>query len=175
MRYCVLRIFKKATANTQKEGIMNDAYKTLAKVKKANKLTRLAFRKNGPKSFTRGQGKLLNALMEQDGLTQRDLVVILGVTRSELKAVVKRAERNGFVKLVDVEEPRTYTVFITELGREVAAKRIAANDKTAQAIVDILTPEEVAQLDAIAEKLIVGIKAMGINGKKKGYKSGECC
>ena len=41
---------------------MNDASKTLAQMKKANKLVQLAFRKNGPKSFKRGQGLLLNAL-----------------------------------------------------------------------------------------------------------------
>ena len=43
---------------------MNDASKTLAQMKKANKLVQLAFRKNGPKSFKRGQGLLLNALRD---------------------------------------------------------------------------------------------------------------
>ena len=43
---------------------MNESTKTLAQLKKASKLVRLAFRKNGPKSFKRGQGALLNALVE---------------------------------------------------------------------------------------------------------------
>ena len=37
---------------------MNDYAKTLAKMKKAGKLVRLAQRKNGPKSYKRGQGAL---------------------------------------------------------------------------------------------------------------------
>ena len=40
---------------------MNQASQTLAQLKKASKLVRLAFHKNGPKSYKRGQGALLNA------------------------------------------------------------------------------------------------------------------
>ena len=43
---------------------MNEAAKSLAQLKKANKLVRLAFHKNGPKSYKRGQGALLRALLE---------------------------------------------------------------------------------------------------------------
>ena len=48
---------------------MTEAMKTLARLKKASKLTRLAFHKNGPKSFKRGQGALLKFLLEDDGAT----------------------------------------------------------------------------------------------------------
>ena len=75
---------------------MTEAMKTLAQLKKASKLTRLAFHKNGPKSFKRGQGALLKFLLEDDGATQRDLVKKLGVDRRELKGIVKKAERNGY-------------------------------------------------------------------------------
>ena len=51
---------------------MTEATQTLAQLKKTSKLTRLAFHKNGPKSFRRGQGALLNALLENDGATQRE-------------------------------------------------------------------------------------------------------
>ena len=79
-----------------------------------------------------------------------------------------------------VDQPRTYTVKLTDLGRELAEKRVAANDKAAEDIISCLSAEEVAQLDAITEKLILGIKDKGVNGitrksaleicKKKGYK-----
>ena len=140
---------------------MNEAAKSLAQMKKANKLVRLAFRKNGPKSFKRGQGALLQALLVDDGATQRDLTKTLGMNRSNLKDIVKKAERNGYVTIESADQPRTYAVKLTDLGRELAEKRIAANDKTA---------EEVAQLDAITEKLILAMKDKGICGKKKGYK-----
>lgn len=149
---------------------MNEAAKSLAQLKKANKLVRLAFHKNGPKSYKRGQGALLRALLENDGATQRELVKTLGVNRSNLKDVVKKAQRNEYVTIESVDEPRTYAVKLTNLGRELAEKRVAANDHTADEILSCLTAEEVKQLDAITEKLIVAMKEKGISGKKKGYK-----
>lgn len=149
---------------------MNEAAKSLAQLKKANKLVRLAFHKNGPKSYKRGQGALLRALLENDGATQRELVKTLGVNRSNLKDVVKKAQRNEYVTIENVDEPRTYAVKLTNLGRELAEKRVAANDCTADEILSCLTAEEVKQLDAITEKLIVAMKEKGISGKKKGYK-----
>lgn len=149
---------------------MNEAAKSLAQLKKANKLVRLAFHKNGPKSYKRGQGALLRALLENDGATQRELVKTLGINRSNLKDVVKKAQRNEYVTIESVDEPRTYAVELTDLGRELAEKRVAANDRTADEILSCLTAEEVKQLDAITEKLIVAMKEKGISGKKKGYK-----
>lgn len=149
---------------------MNEAAKSLAQLKKANKLVRLAFHKNGPKSFKRGQGALLRALLENDGATQRELVKMLGMNRSNLKDVVKKAQRNEYVTIENVEEPRTYAVKLTQLGRELAEKRDEANDRTATDILSCLSEEEMKQLDAITEKLIVAMKDKGINGKKKGYK-----
>lgn len=149
---------------------MNEAAKSLAQLKKANKLVRLAFHKNGPKSYKRGQGALLRALLENDGATQRELVKTLGMNRSNLKDVVKKAQRNEYITIESVDEPRTYAVKLTNLGRDLAEKRVAANDCTADEILSCLTAEEVKQLDAITEKLIVAMKEKGISGKKKGYK-----
>lgn len=153
---------------------MTKATKTLAQLKKASKLTRLAFHKNGPKSFKRGQGALLNALVAEDGATQRELVKTLGVDRGELKSVVKKAERNGYVTIEDAEGERTYAVKLTAEGRKLADKRVAANDKTAEDILSCLTDEEVAQLNALTEKIILSCKDKGINGKKKGRKAHHC-
>ncbi len=154
---------------------MNEATATLAQLKKASKLTRLAFRKMGPKSYKRGQGALMNVLLANDGATQRELVKILGWDRSALKDTVKKAERNGYVTIGDHEDKHTYTVSLTDEGKKIAAKRVAANDKTADEILECLSAEEVAQLNAITEKLILGIKDKGVNGKKKGRKAHHHC
>ena len=156
---------------------MNEATATLAQLKKASKLTRLAFRTNGPTSYKRGQGALMNALLANDGATQRELVKILGWDRSALKDTVKKAERNGYVAIGDHEDKHTYTVSLTDEGKKIAEKRVAANDKTAEEILECLSAEEVAQLNAITEKLILGIKDKGVNGKKKGRKAHHhhCC
>lgn len=157
---------------------MNEAAATLAQLKKASKLARLAFRKMGPKSYKRGQGALMKALLEHDGTTQRELVGILGCDRGTLKDIVKKAQRNGYVTIGDHADKHTYTVSLTGEGRAIAEKRAAANDKTAEEVLSCLSAEEVDQLNAITEKLILSLKDKGVNGKKKGRKAhrhGCCC
>lgn len=77
----------------------------------------------------------------------------------------------------DHSEKHTYTVSLTDEGRKIAEKRVTANDKVADEILECLTEEERAQLNALTEKLILGVKAKGVNGKKKGRKAHRhhCC
>ena len=148
---------------------MNEYSKTLAQFKKAGKLVRLAQRKNGPKSYKRGQGALLRALLENDGATQRDLVVALGLNRGMLKDIVRKAKRNGLVEIEKAGE-KLYSVKLTKEGRKLAEKHEAAQDKTAKEILSALSDDERAQLEALSEKLITSLKDSGIDGKKKGRK-----
>ena len=150
---------------------MNESTKTLMKVKKASKLVRLAQRKNGPKSYKRGQGALLRALLENDGATQRELVKTLGMNRASLKDIVRKAQRNGYVTIGKTDEKKLYTVSLTEEGKKLAEKHEAAQDKAADKIVGVLTEEEAAQLEQLCDKLIVGLKDAGVDGKKKGHKA----
>ena len=175
LRFCT-RILGTINKSLQgKKIIMTEETKTLSQLKKASKLTRLAFHKNGPKSFKRGQGALLNALLEHDGETQRELVGVLGVNRGELKGIVKKAARNGYVTIGEVDEVRTYTIHLTETGRTLAEKRDAANDRAAADILACLNAEERAELDTITEKIILSMKEKGISGKHKGRKSACYC
>ena len=151
---------------------MNDYTKTLIKMKKAGKLIRLSQHENGPKSYKRGQGALLRALLDSAGTaTQRELTAILGVNRKMLKDIVRKAQRNDYVTIEDAEGKKTYAVKLTNEGREVAEKHEKAQDKIAEQILATLTDEERAQLDAINEKRIVACKEAGIDGKKKGHKA----
>lgn len=150
---------------------MSTATKTLKQLRKASKLTNRAFHKNGPKSYKNGQGALLKVLHRKDGeATSRQLVDVLGFDRSELKNVVRKAQRNGFVTVADVEGERTYIVRLTEEGEKVAEKRCAAHAETADAILSALSEEEIAQLNALTEKIIVSCKEQGAHGKRNGGK-----
>ena len=158
------------TSMKSKGTAMSDAIKTLNKMKKANKLVQLTFREFGPRSYKRGMGSLLSELSREDGATQRDLVVKTGMSRGALKNVVLKAKRKGYVTIEDADAERTYTVKLTEEGAKVAAKRNAKYEKVAEEVLSCLTAEEVAQLDAITEKLVVACKDKGVSAKKKGFK-----
>ena len=155
---------------------MTEALATLRKYKKADKLLRVAFRKNGPKSYKRGQGALIITLLDMGGeATQKDLVNKMCASRAALKDLVRKAERNGYVEIKDHEDAGTYVVALTEDGKAVAEKRAAKQAAYAEEVLSVLSAEEIDQLNAINEKLIVSLKEKGINAKKKGYKHTKRC
>lgn len=158
---------------------MSKQTKTLAQLKKSSKLVNRAFHKNGPKSYKRGQGALLKVLHKHEGaMTSRELVDVLSFDRAELKAVVKKAVRNGYVEMSDVEQPRTYKVTLTQLGEEIAEKRCAKHAEVAGNLLADFSDEEIEQLNALTEKLILAAKAQGAHGKRRSVKAGckcKCC
>lgn len=158
---------------------MSKQTKVLAQLKKSSKLVNRAFHKNGPKSYKRGQGALLKVLHKHEGaMTSRELVDVLSFDRAELKAVVKKAVRNGYVEMSDVEQPRTYKVTLTQLGEEIAEKRCAKHTEVAGNLLADFSDEEIEQLNALTEKLILAAKAQGAHGKRRSVKAGckcKCC
>ncbi len=149
---------------------MTDRINAIKLMRKANKLVRLSFRENGPHSFKRGMGALLSALNESETAVSRDeLTVALGATRIALKDIVRKAERAGYVTLVNVEDEKGYSVELTDLGKDIAAKRAAAMDEAANKALACLTDEEVAQFSALNEKIALALHEEGICAKKKGF------
>lgn len=148
---------------------MNKQIKTLGQLKKADKLVNRTFHKNGPKSFKKGQGALIKVLHHQsDGqLSSRELIGILNFNRGELKRVVRKAQRNGYVEINESSEERTYIVSLTELGKELADKRCKAHSKVADAIMEALTDEEIEQLNELTDKIIMSCKGLGAHGKHR--------
>ncbi|MDE8701672.1 MarR family winged helix-turn-helix transcriptional regulator [Adlercreutzia equolifaciens] len=147
---------------------MTKATKTLKQLRKAAKLTNRAFRKEGPKSYKKGQGALLKVLHCSGGeMVSTELVDKLGYDRRYLKDVVRKAVRGGYATLEDVPGERAYLVRITPEGDAVAEKRCAAQSEVADRVLSALTPEEVEQLNALTEKIIVQCKEMGAHGARK--------
>ena len=160
---------------------INKQLKTLSKLKKANKLVQLYFHEKGPRSYKRGVGALLSTLAntKKGEVTQRKLSSALGLSRKDLKSVVKKAGRKGFVTIEDAGKKKTYIVKLTPEGERVANKRDDAQQNAAASLAEVLSAEELEQLDAICEKLIVAVKDAGVSGKKKGRKfhkkRRKCC
>ena len=135
---------------------MTTRVEAVKSLRKASKLVRLSFRENGPRSFKRGTGALLSVLNESEAAVSRDeLTVALGATRVALKDIVRKAQRAGYVAMITDAEGNGYTVELTDLGKEVAAKRA--------------TDEEVEQFTALNEKISLALHEQGISAKKKGH------
>ncbi len=146
---------------------MTSATKSLAQLRKASKLINRTFHKNGPKCYKKGQGALLKVLHKKGAATTAELVETLSFDRRELKDIVRKAERNGYITVEGLKEEHGYKVALTEEGEKLAEKRCAAHAKTADSILSALTEEEVAQLNALTEKIIVSCKENGAHGSRK--------
>ena len=148
---------------------MSDVQKAVAKMKKASDLTNLAFHANGPKSFKNGVGALVVALYRAEGtMTQRELVEVLGMGRKGVKEIVKKAVRSELVEMGESDKKKTYTVTLTEVGQAVAEKRMEADKAVAEKVFEGISAEELEQLQATCDKIIVNLKEMGVKGRKKG-------
>ncbi len=145
---------------------MTNEVKTLKQLKKATTLVNRTFHKNGPKSFKSGQGALIKVLHHNDGeLNSHKLIDKLSFNRSELKRVVRKAQRCGYVEFKDVEDASGYNVVLTELGETIAEKRCCAQRKVANDITSALSQEELETLNLLTEKLISSCKGLGAHGK----------
>ncbi len=68
----------------------------------------------------RGQPPVLQALWEQEGLTQTDLAERLRNTPATTTKMLQRMEKTGFIqRRPDVEDQRISRVYLTEAGRVV--------------------------------------------------------
>ena len=148
---------------------MSQATQTITQLKKAGTLVNRTFRKNGPKSYKDGMGALLKVLHQREGgmASNVDLVDTLSFDRRELKFVVRKAERNGFVTFEKADGEGTYSVKLTEAGAELAEKRCKAQTEVAERVLSCLSEDEIAQLNVITEKIILSCKDAGAHGKRQ--------
>ena len=169
-----------------KEGIdMSESTKTIQSLKRAANYTKLAFHDLGPKSYKKGQGALIKVVYkfgENGTISKKTLEKILGWRGKELRAIAKKAEHNGYVTIEDPEFQ--FKVSLTDKGTEVVKKRLAAEDRTADAILEALSAEEKQQLLAITDKIIKTCEGLGIDYdqiqkkqhcKKHGHDGKKCC
>lgn len=149
---------------------------TLYALKRAANYSKLALHKDGPKSFKKGQGaltKVLEKFGEAGALSADELAGRLRWDGAETADVVKKAQENGYVLEVKGEDGIA-RVTLTDKGREVVAKRFAAEDRAADEICQRLTDEEKSQLEALCGKIIEQCEAMGVDYSLI-RKKRECC
>ena len=124
---------------------MSESTKAIASLKKASNYMKLAMRKNGPRSFKRGQGALIKVIYKagEGTLSKDDAKKVLGWRGRDVRFVAKKAADNGYLT---IDKPKNgFQMTLSDLGREVIKKRLEAEDKAADE-----KPREV-QLDRIKQ------------------------
>ena len=88
---------------------------------KLEQVYRLLCSKVGSRSLGSGQGRYLQLLLSQDGLTQAELVPLLGVSPSTASELTDKLLAAGHIaREKDASDKRRVLIFITDSGREAA-------------------------------------------------------
>ena len=156
---------------------MAESTEIIKSLKKAANYTKLGMRDLGPKSFKKGQGALIKVLYkfsDEGALCKKKLEKVLGWHGKELRRVAEKAEKNGYVTIADPQFK--FEVSLTEKGTEVVKKRLSAEDRAADAILEGLTDEERQQLLAITTKISKTCEELGIDYSEiKKRRGGKHC
>jgi len=105
-------------------------------------------------NLTPQQFGLLRFLWEEDGLTQVELSNRSQIDRTTIGGLIDRLEQSGLlVRLPHPEDRRAYRISLTDSGKKLEQELTPLAEELHQAILARLSPEEIASLTAILQKL----------------------
>lgn len=100
------------------------------------------------------QYRVLSKLLESDGISQRDLTVLLGVRPQSTGELVDKLETAGLVqrRRSDIDR-RVVNIFLTDSGRQKAQELHSEDSRDLDTVFAPLTEEEKLTLLALLQKL----------------------
>ncbi|MDE6728917.1 MAG: MarR family transcriptional regulator [Oscillospiraceae bacterium] len=102
---------------------------------------------------------IMKPLMENESLTQLELVKITNLKAPTISITLRNMERDGIVRREKNDNDRREThVFITDKGRKVYAKVLTALDKAEKTMLKGLSEKELKAMRAALEKMSANLK-----------------
>lgn len=106
---------------------------------------------------------VLLALRSEPGIGQRELGQLAQLDKSTLAELLKRLEQSGFISTCrDESDRRRKSVTLEDAGEELLRDLMPRALRVNELMAEALDPEEVAQLDALLDKLLAS-PAAGTN------------
>ena len=165
---------------------MSESTQVLHQLKVATNYSKLAMHKCGPRSFKSGQGAMCKVLYKfGDGkLSLKKLEERLGWDGPRGHSRGREGQENGYVCFATSKKGKL-SVALTDKGIMVVEKRLAAEDRAADEVLEGLTDKERECLLKLTGKVIENCKAMGVDyrtiavkgcrDRKPGYHHGHGC
>jgi len=94
------------------------------------------------------QCDVLTTLTEEEGKSQQELAERLYVTKGNISGLLDRLEAAGFVERRPASDRRQYSIFLTEAGRETAAKAIVVQHEWIAATLGRMSESDLSALEA---------------------------
>jgi len=108
----------------------------------------------GPLGVTYEQFKVLNALCEEDDLSQNDLAGRVTTDKTSLARTLVRMEKAGLIcRVPDTADSRIRRVSPTRIGREIQAQIVTLREAGLGKAVQGLTSKEVVALKRLLRKV----------------------
>ena len=128
----------------------------------AMKLMRTLRRKENPaKHESRGAGRLLRVLQENDGMSSRELADRMGIRPASLTEMLNRLEADGILtRQPDPADQRRNRIFIQEKGYVLLKKMKAVRQTEREHINKSMTLEEQEEFVALCEKLTKSLEEL---------------
>ncbi len=143
---------------------MPESTKAIQSLKRAANYSKLAFREFGPKSFKQGQGALLKVIYkfgENGTIDEKAAEKVLDWEGKELRHVAQKAKKNGYLTIADPEFG--FAMTLTDKGKEVVQKRLEAESKTADTILEGLNAKEIETLIKLTDKISATCEGLGVD------------
>jgi MarR family transcriptional regulator, organic hydroperoxide resistance regulator len=113
----------------------------------------------------RGQPKLLFALVEEDGLTQTELVKRMQISPATVTKMISRMEKSGFLKRKrDLEDQRVSRVYLTDAGRALISELIEISQGIGEEVFAGFSQEERILMQRLL--LVMRENLVRVTGKK---------
>lgn len=102
---------------------------------------------------------IMKPLMENESLTQLELVKITNLKAPTISITLRNMERDGIVRREKNDNDRREThVFITDKGKKMYAKVLTVLDKAEKTMIDGLSEKELKAMSAALEKMSANLK-----------------
>lgn len=103
---------------------------------------------------------IMKPLMENESLTQLELVKITGLKAPTISITLRNMERDGIVRREKNDTDRREThVYITDKGKKMYAKVLAALDKAEKMMLKGLSDKELSAMRTALDKMCANLNA----------------
>ena len=120
-----------------------------------NRIFKQMLKEYGIKELNPGQGRILFALWQKDGVSIRELSTKTQLTKSTLTTMLDRLENTGFLKRgLDEDDRRIFRVKLSEKSKRLQKKYVDVSKKMTEVFYGTLTEEEIDEFESYLKKIL---------------------
>ncbi len=123
---------------------------------------------SGTDTFNGPQGKILDALWQQDGLSANEISQRTGLANSTLTSMLDRMEDAGLVQRVrSKEDRRVIRLFLGDKARQCRDQYAAVSEKMTDIYFRGFSDEEVTSLEGLLLRVLENVREADRNEKNR--------